>query len=134
MTRKHTAQEQELADRATLARAWKRWHAEQLKQALAGIHGDVIARLMTQLENLREARALVDAVAAEDWSRVDANTRMVALHETNRAITKLREHLDSKTPIDDALPGQPLRAFQLIRAIIDPKSFPQPAEAFRQTE
>jgi hypothetical protein len=30
---------------------------------------------------------------------------------------------------DDALPGQPLRAFQLVRAIINPKSFPPKSAA-----
>jgi hypothetical protein len=46
-----------------------------------------------------------------------ASSRRNAFYD---AITKLRERMEL-TPIDDALPGQPLRAFQLIRAIIDPR-------------
>jgi len=56
--------ERELADRERLTRMWRRYHAEQLEQALAGIHSDVMKRLMAQLEDLRSARALVDLVIA----------------------------------------------------------------------
>jgi hypothetical protein len=97
-----------------------------LEQALDGMHGDIMRSLMAQLKDLRSARELVEFIGARDWSHIDADTRIVALHEINRAITKLRERM-KLTPIDDALPGQPLRAFQLVRAIIDPKSFPQSA-------
>src|SRR5262249_32956329 len=80
-------EENELAVREQLRRAWLRWHAEQLEQALAGIHGDVMRRLMAQLEDLRSARALVDLIAGQDWAAVGADTRAVALHEINKAIT-----------------------------------------------
>jgi len=126
MARLKSAKEKELADREKLTRAWRKWHREQLVIALDGMHGDVMRRLMDELKELRSARELVDFIAARDWSRIDADTRMVALHEISRAIVQLREHM-GLDPIDDALPGQPLRAFQLIRAIIDPKSFPQSA-------
>ena len=46
-----------LADRAHLLRAWRRWHREQLKEALAGVHGAVLERLMAKLKDLRSARA-----------------------------------------------------------------------------
>jgi len=100
-------------------RAWQAWHAEQLREALAGIYADVMRRLMTQLADLRSARELVAFIEAQNWSAVDANTRLVALHEINAAISRLRERA-GQDPIDDALPGEPLRAFQLIREIIDP--------------
>jgi hypothetical protein len=51
---------------------------------------------------------------------------MIALHQINSAITKLREKQDLE-PIDDALPEQPLRAFQLIRSIINPSDNQFPA-------
>ena len=82
-----------------------------------------MGRLVAKLKALRSARELVEFVNAQDWSAIDANTRMIALHEVNAAITRLRERAGQE-PIDDALPGQPLRAFQLVRAIIDPPSFP----------
>ena len=127
MAPRKSEKEKELADRERLTRMSRRYHAEQLEQALAGIHSDVMTRLMAQLEDLRSARALVDFIAAQDWESVDVDVRMTALHQINAAITRLRERLGNGTPINDALPGQPLTAFQLIRAIINPTSFPQPA-------
>jgi hypothetical protein len=79
---------------------------------------------MAQLKDLRSARELVASVEAVDWATVDADTRAVALFEINRAITKLRER-SGQGSIDDAPPGEPLRAFQAIRKIIT--SFPPPA-------
>jgi hypothetical protein len=100
-----------------LLRAWRRWHCEQLKEALEGVHADVMRRLMAQLEGLRSARALVAFVAAQDWSAIDANTRLICLHEIDRAIIALRERM-GQAPIDDALWGEPLATFQLIYRII----------------
>jgi hypothetical protein len=105
-------------------RVWRAWHAEQLEEALVGLHHDVMQRLMTQLKDLRMARELVGAIEAMDWSAIDAHTRLVALHEINAAIMRLRERLGQE-PIDDALPGEPPRAYQLIKQII--AEFPAPA-------
>ena len=117
-----------LADRAHLLRAWRSWHVEPLEEALADVYADVMSRLMAQLEELRSARALVDFIAAQDWESVDAEMRAIALFEINRAITALRER-QKLPPINDALPGEPLTAFQIIRGIII--SFPHSGEARR---
>jgi len=84
-------QKKRLAANAKLMRWWRNWHAEQLQEALAGVHRDVLQRVMAQLKDLRSARELVNAMAAEDWSVVDADTRSVLLHEINVAIAALRE-------------------------------------------
>lgn len=112
--------DKELTAGEKLLRAWRHWHREQLEAALAGVHADVTRRLMAELKDLRSARALVDFIAAQDWTAVDASTRLIALHEINAAICKLREG-QGLEPIDDALVelGQPLRAFQLIRNIVN---------------
>jgi hypothetical protein len=123
MNRRRSEKEQKLADNVRLLRAWKEFHAEQLAEALAGMYADVMQRLLAQLKDLRSARELMTFIEAQDWSAIDAHTRLVALHEINNAITRLRER--SGQPIDDALPGKPLRAFQLIRKIIS--EFPAPA-------
>ena len=68
MDRQKSEKDKELADNARLVRAWRRWHAEQLQEALTGIHADVMRRLMAQLKDLHSARALIDHVANEDWS------------------------------------------------------------------
>ena len=117
-----------LADRAHLLRAWRRWHVEQLEEALADVHADVMSRLMAQLEELRSARELVDFISAQDWESVDADTRAIALFEINRAITALRER-QKLPPIYDALPGEPLTAFQIIREIITKVSPPSREKA-----
>src|SRR6516165_5331643 len=126
MKRQRTAQEKKLADDARLMRWWSTWHREQLEQALDGMHGDIMRGLMAQLENLHSARALVDFISARDWSRVDANTRMIALHEINRAIAALRSK--SGLPfIDDPLPGQPDNAYRIIKKLFE--SFPSQRES-----
>jgi hypothetical protein len=117
--RRSKALEKELADSSTLVRQWKRWHREQLEEALAGMHRDVLERLMAQLENLRSARELVQSVAAEDWGAVDDDTRAIALHEIGTAITKLRLSLGLE-PLDDGLPDEPENAFRLIEQIVAP--------------
>src|SRR5262249_39685928 len=111
MKRQRTAKEKKLADDARLLRWWEAHHHERLEEALAGVHRDVLARVMAQLENLKSARELVNALAAEDWSAVDADTRLIVLHELNVAIAKLRSK-SGLEPIDDPLPGQPDNAFR----------------------
>jgi hypothetical protein len=84
----------------------------------------VLERLMGELKDLQSARALVDFISAQDWSAVDADTRLIALHEINTAITKLRERT-GLDPISDPLPGQPENAFRIIRKLMT--SFPPTA-------
>jgi hypothetical protein len=119
------ARERELADDAYLLRAWKKFHRDELAEALVGLHRDVMARLMEHLKQLRSARELVKFIEAQDWSAVDAHTRLVALHKINQAICALREK-QGLIPIDDALPHEPPRAFQIVRGIIT--KFPAPSQ------
>jgi len=118
MKRRKSEKERKLADDARLMRAWRNWHAEQLQEAFVGLHRDVMGRLVAELKDLKSARELVAFIDAQDWSAVDANTRLIVLHEVNAAIMRLREHL-GQPPIDDALWHEPLRAFQLIRNIMN---------------
>src|SRR5262245_17267034 len=96
---------------------------DTLEEALAGLHRDVMTRLMAHLEKLRSARELVEFIESIDWGGVDAHTRLVALREINQAITKLRES-QNLPPIDDPLPDAPLNAFLRIRQTIN--QFPAP--------
>ena len=117
--KRKSEKDKKLVDDARLMRSWRAWHREQLEGALTGVHGNVMERLIAQLKDLRAARELIAFIEAQDWNAVDADTRLTALHEINVAIMRLRERLGQE-PIDDALPGEPLRAYQLIRSIIDP--------------
>ena len=111
------AEKKKLANDARLLRAWRKWHAEQLEDALAGVHAAVFERLMTQLKDLRSARELVDFIAAQDWTVVDYDTRLIALHQINNAISALRER-SGLTPFDDPLAGQPENAFRIIKTLM----------------
>jgi hypothetical protein len=119
--KKRTAAEQKLADDARLLRAWRNWHADELAAASAGPHRHVLELLMELLKRLDVSAGteLINFIRAQDWSAVDAHTKLVALHEINVAITKLRER-NGKPPIDDALSGEPATVFQTIRLIIVP--------------
>jgi hypothetical protein len=121
MRRRRTAKEKELEDNSRLLRLWHRHHREQLAEALAGVHGAVVERVMAQLEDLRTARELVAALEAEDWSAVDDDTRFTVLHEIDCAISKLRERRGLPA-FDDPLNDQPENAFRIIKHLFE--SFP----------
>jgi hypothetical protein len=124
MKRRASEKDKKLADGIRLLRARCSWHREQLEQALAGVHRDVMARLMGELKDLHSARKLVDFIAAQNWEAIDADTRLIALHEINQAIMKLRER-HGMEPIDDPLPGQPDNASRIIKRLFE--SFPPSA-------
>ena len=115
---KHLSRDQQkkLADDARLLRAWKKWHREQLEEALVGVHGDVLVQLMIQLKNLREARELLRFIEAQDWTAIEAETRHIALHEVNVAVMRLRQR-NGMAAIDDPLPGQPGQPDNVFRRI-----------------
>jgi hypothetical protein len=119
MKRRSTAQEKKLADDARLLRWWKAWHREQRDAVLAGPHGFALAELYRAIKSLEHIQPiqLVGLARCINWTRIDAATKLVTLHELNTAITRFRER-HGEEPIDDALPGEPLRVFQLIRSIV----------------
>jgi hypothetical protein len=65
---------------------------------------------------VRSVQQLLEFVRAQDWQRIDYDTRLIALHEVNTAITKLRER-NGMPPFNDILDGR-ANVFQTIRAII----------------
>ena len=119
--RRNSEKDKKLADDERLLCAWRAWHAEELTKALAGPHRHVLEPLMQLLKNLdpHSSNALLDFIRAQDWSAIDAQTKLVILHEINTAITKLRTR-NGMAPIDDALWGERANVFQLIRLIIVP--------------
>jgi broad specificity phosphatase PhoE len=115
MKHRKSEKAQTLADNARLLRAWRRFHAEQLEEALAGAHGAVMTRLMKELKGLRSARELVDFIATQDWTAVNAEVRLVALHEINTVIMKWRERRglepigdNPEFPVTKRGPAEPL--------------------------
>lgn len=129
--RRATAAEKALvkaaAEREDLFFLWRRWRKERLDALLAGPHAVAAGELVTFLNamTLEDGTRLVEFVRAAGWVSADADTKFEVLSLINAAITALRERLDQE-PIDDALPGEPLRAFQLIRRVLS-NQFPAPA-------
>jgi hypothetical protein len=119
MKRRRTAQEQKLADDQRLLRAWKKFHREERDAVLAGPHGVMLGELFRMLENLQHVQPaqLIGLARSVDWVGIDTDTKLTVLHEINVAITRFREKRGEE-PIDDALPGEPLRVFQVIRGIV----------------
>lgn len=109
----------ELTVNAHLLRAWRKWHREQLEQALEGPHGAMVGRLMVVLKSLTEGSAplLLAYIHGVDWSTVDHPTRLTALHEISTAIVKLRER-NGLSPFDDGLPGERDNMFRVVRSIL----------------
>jgi hypothetical protein len=114
--------EKELRDNAHLLRAWKRWHAGQLEEVLAGPHAVIATQVVHFLKTMTpaSANALLALMRGQTWASVDANTKFVLLHELNQVITRLREGA-GLAPIDDALPGERPNAFLLIKDLLFPQ-------------
>jgi hypothetical protein len=130
------AQEKKLADDARLLRAWLNWHAEELTEALAGPHRHVLEPLMHLLKNLdlHSGNALVDFIRNQNWHDIDADTKLIVLHEINAAITRLRTR-NGMEPIADALPGERDHVSQAIRLmIIPPEGKPAAGRISGQTD
>jgi hypothetical protein len=130
MARRKSEKEQKLATDAYLLRDWRPWHRDQLDEALAGPHGNMLQSLMALLEklNMQSGKELIGFIRAQNWHIVDAQTKLVILHEINTAITKLRTS-NGKPPIDDGLWGEPVTVFQAVRLIVVPIEA-KPAESF----
>jgi hypothetical protein len=113
------ARDKKLADNSHLLRAWHRRYREQLDEALAGPHGALVGWLLDQLRELtlRDGAKLVAFIRAQDWSRVDANTKFVCLHEFNNGTTKLRVQA-GMPPFDDGLPPERATVFLIIKPMI----------------
>ena len=110
------SQKKKLADDAKLLRAWRKYHHEQLVEALSGPHSAIISDLMTLLGrlDLNAGAALLEFLRSVDWHAVAYDVRLVALHELHNAITKLRERC-GLPPFDD---GREDNVFRIARAII----------------
>jgi hypothetical protein len=116
--------ERERAGDAKMFRAWKKFHREERDEVLRGPHAAVLNELFRMIANLESVKSvqLVGFIRAINWAAINHPTRLTVLHEANSAITALRTKRGLE-PISDPLPGEPLNAFQRIRAIM----FPAPA-------
>jgi multisubunit Na+/H+ antiporter MnhE subunit len=118
--KKRTAAEQKLADDARLLRAWRKWHRDQLKEALAR-HPAIVTHVVTFVKDMTpaSANALLELMRGATWADVDADTKLTLLHLINEKVTQMREQMNLE-PIDDGLPGARPNAFRMIRAMLFP--------------
>ena len=121
MRRSQSEKDKKLADNERLLRWWKKFHREERDLALAGPHGAVLAELFRMFKNLQHVRPaqLLGFARSIDWAAIDADTKLVTLHELNAAITRLREKHNME-PIDDTVSDEP--PFRMIKAIMFPAS------------
>jgi hypothetical protein len=112
-------QQKKLQDDAKLAKAWRAWHAEELKEARDGPNGAIVNELMAVLDQLtsHSASALLACFERPDWSVVSYDVRLTLLHELNIAVTRLRER-QGMSPFDDGVPGERNNIFRRIKALM----------------
>jgi hypothetical protein len=113
--------ERERADRARLLRGWLAWHRDERNAVLAGPRGAMFERLLFILKNStpQSAPVLLNYMRGVDLSDVDYPTRLVMLHEINRAIAAVRER-GGLAPYSDPLPGEPENLSRLIKQHLFP--------------
>jgi hypothetical protein len=115
------AAQKELKDNSRLLRIWRAWHHEQLEHARAGAHGAIVGEVMEFLQHQmtpRSAPQLLELLHRHDWRSVDADTRLVILHEINNASARLRERNGLAPFSDSLLPGQRPTLFELARSTL----------------
>jgi hypothetical protein len=108
------AADKEIRESEQQHRIWARWRRERVEALLAGLHGVEARTLIEFLKSMTLASApLIEQVARGPWRDADADTRFLVLGLIDAAIIKMREANDL-SPFDDALPGEPPTAFQII--------------------
>src|SRR5262245_22344328 len=121
MRRRSKKLDKKLDDDQRLLRAWRKWHREELAEALEGVHGAVVAEIMGVLDQLEleSAGILLDHVRATDWRVISPDVRLTILHQVNDAITKLREG-NGLPSIDDPLPNAPRESvFRTVKSMMN---------------
>jgi hypothetical protein len=123
--KKHTAQDQKLADASRLLRAWKKFHRDELEAVRAGPHAAVLNELFRMFKNLKHVQPsqLIGFTQSIDWTAIDYSVRLVVLHELNTSITAFREKQGLEL-ISDPLPHEPETPFRMIKAIVFASSPP----------
>jgi len=106
-----------LEERSRMFRLWKKWHRERVVKPLAGPYSAAARELADFLEmmSLTSGSELIELVHRGPWRGADHVTQFEILRLIDGALAHLRER-DGLPPFDDALPGEPLTVFQIIRA------------------
>ena len=109
-------EEKDEAEQLSLYKAWKR----EVKKEMQIKYGKQLEDLMKMLKNLSldSSDALVETIKKARWLiDADAHSRITILSYIDAAIIKCRI-VHGLSPFDDALPGEPDTAFQIIRHLL----------------
>ena len=109
--------EKALAERSKQMSRAKRWINAETQAFLDGPWGNQIKQIESFLKSMgiEDAERLLDILDRLDWFRhADRNIRSYLLSSIDEAIINLRVD-NGLAPIDDALPGEQLTIFQMIK-------------------
>ena len=109
--------EKALAERSKQMSRAKRWINAETQAFLDGPWGNQIKQIESFLKSmeLKDGERLLDILDRLDWFRhADRNIRSYLLSSIDEAIINLRMD-NGLAPIDDALPGEQLTIFQMIK-------------------
>jgi hypothetical protein len=117
--RRSRDQQKKLDDDARLLRAWTKFHRDELEHALGGPHGAIVERIVGFLQNMdiHSAPALLTLLRDYDWRRIDADVKLILLHEIDQSICALRQRAGLPV-IDDALWDERPTGFLIIRELL----------------
>jgi hypothetical protein len=106
-----------LNERDLLLRLWKKWQTEVVNAELEGPYQKDIKALIDALNklSLRDEKRLVSLIRKGPWLDAPPDIRYLVLRLVDAQLIKLNEQAELP-PFNDALPGEPLTAFQIIRA------------------
>jgi hypothetical protein len=99
-----------------LLQEWRRWRKEHVDALLTGPYGEPANTLLGFLNNMtiEQASHLIEFVKQGPWRGAGEDVRFEVLHLVGAAIVRVREH-HKLPPFDDALPGDPPTAFEIVR-------------------
>lgn len=116
-----TESEKREEEAAALFRQYRAWQRERLADQMEGEFGEMIRPLVAFLRKmtLDDHAELVRRIdEARSWLRdAPRETRLVMLRAVSDAICRIRTNA-FLPPIDDALPGEPPTAYQVVRPMI----------------
>lgn len=118
--RRVSEQDKKIADQSKQLRNYNAWKRSQAEAILRGKYGEqwrALAKILRSM-TLPETVYLPEYIGRQTWL-LDAEraVREIALTMIDGAIIRLRIR-DGRSPMDDAMPGQPLTVFEQIRVLL----------------
>lgn len=99
---------------------WLKWHHEKRQELMCGSYSAHIGQLADFLETmtLDDGEALIELVQEHKYWQADPDTRYGVIRMIDYAIMHLCVS-NGLPPIDDALPGEDPKVFQIVKELIE---------------